>query len=239
MLLALHGFTENDLTWQEVLGQRDDLVTPLMPGHGWKPCTEDLSLEKLADALAAQIGSTPADVVGYSMGGRLALILALRHPQSVRRLVLISSGPGFKDQDLQGSRRTSEMALAETLEEEGLGPFISMWENNPILKPFRSFPRALAEDLRARRMQNDPVGLANALRRLGAGAMPNLWDKLSGIRCQTLLIAGSGDTRYCEVMQEMAALIPQAELKVVAETGHAIHRERPGDLVKLIYEFLA
>lgn len=238
MLLALHGFTENDLTWRDVLGQRDDLLTPLLPGHGWKPCSTTVSLEQLADDLAAQLGDTPGDVIGYSMGGRLALLLALRHPQCVRKLVLISSGPGFMDSELQGSRRTHEVALAETLEDDGLGPFVAMWEQNPILKPYRPFSRAMAEDLRYRRMQHDPLGLAGALRQLGAGAMPNLWNRLSEVTCPTLLVAGAADTRYVGVMTEMATLMPDASLVVIPEAGHAIHREKRGELVQAVYRFL-
>jgi len=239
MLLALHGFTENDQTWRQVLGDRPDVLTPLLPGHGWKPCPSTLSIEALADELATRLGTTaPADVVGYSMGGRLALVLAQRHPEVIRRLVLISSGPGFKDQELQGSRRTHEMAMAETLEEEGLGPFVALWEQNPILKPHRPFPRSAAEDLRARRMQHDPLGLAGALRQLGAGAMPNLWNGLSEIACPTLLIAGSSDARYVEVMGEMARLMPHAKHVVIPEAGHAIHREKPEALLQAVEKFL-
>jgi 2-succinyl-6-hydroxy-2,4-cyclohexadiene-1-carboxylate synthase len=237
MLLALDGFTENDQTWREVLGKREDLITPLLPGHGWKPCPNTVKIEDLADELVQHLGDG-GDIIGYSMGGRLALLAALRHPEKVRRLVLISSGPGFKDDQLQGSRRTHEMALAETLEEEGLGPFVAMWEKNPILKPYRPFPRAIEENLRYARMQHEAKDLAGALRQLGAGAMPNLWDRLGELRSETLLVAGAADERYVGVMQEMKSLIPKARLEIIPEAGHAIHREKAGDLLQVVYSFL-
>lgn len=241
MLLALHGFTENDETWCQVMGGTSPgLVCPLLPGHGWKPCPGTLTITGLADELAANhLAKEPADVLGYSMGGRVALALALRHPQKVRRLVLVSCGPGFKDQSLQGSRRTHEMALAETLEDDGLGPFVALWEKNPILAPFKPLPRALEEDVRSRRLNHDPLGLAAALRQLGAGAMPNLWDDLPKLRVPTLLLAGEGDSRYREVMAEMAHTIPGARLDVVAQAGHGIHREQPEALRTLVRSFLA
>lgn len=240
MLLALHGFTESDLTWREVLGGASaELACPLLPGHGWKPCPATVSVTGLADELAAVHLTKPADVLGYSMGGRIALTLALRHPQKVRRLVLVSSGPGFKDQSLQGSRRTNEMALAETLEDDGLGPFVALWEKNPILAPFKPLPRAIEEDVRARRLNHDPLGLAAALRQLGAGAMPNLWNDLPKLKVPTLLLAGEGDQRYREVMDEMVRAIPGARLDVVAKAGHGIHREQPEALRTLVRSFLA
>ncbi len=240
MLLALHGFTENDESWRPVLAPvASELRCALLPGHGDAPCPAALTIEALADQLAARHLQAPADVLGYSMGGRIALVLALRHPAKVRRLVLVSSGPGFRDDTLQGKRRTNEMALADTLEDDGLGPFVAMWEQNPILKPAKPLPRALEEDIRARRLNHAPLGLAGALRRLGAGAMPNLWDRLAAIRQPTLLIAGAADPRYCEVMGEMARLIPGAQHQIVADAGHGIHRERPDELRRLVKSFLS
>jgi 2-succinyl-6-hydroxy-2,4-cyclohexadiene-1-carboxylate synthase len=241
MLRALHGFTENDLTWREVLGSTSPgLICPLLPGHGWKPCPTTVSVTGLADTLAAQhLGSAPADICGYSMGGRLALALALRHPQRVRRLVLISSGPGFKDQSLQGTRRTDEIAMAETLEDDGLGPFVALWEKSPILTPFAPLPRTVVEDVRARRLNHDPLGLAAALRQLGAGAMPNLWNELSTLRVPTLLLAGEGDARYREVMAEMAQAIPGSRFEMIAKAGHGIHREQAEVLRVAVKNFLA
>jgi 2-succinyl-6-hydroxy-2,4-cyclohexadiene-1-carboxylate synthase len=239
MLLALHGFTENDESWRPVLEPvASELRCALLPGHGDQPCPSDLDIEELADRIAARYLEQPGDVLGYSMGGRIALVLALRHPEKVRRLILVSSGPGFRDGQLQGTRRTKEMALAETLEDDGIGPFVAMWEENPILRPAKPLPRATQEDIRARRLNHDPLGLAGALRRLGAGAMPNLWGRLADLRMPTLLIAGAADERYCEVMQEMKRLIPGATCHIVADAGHGIHRERVDELRRLVGAFL-
>lgn len=239
MLLALHGFTESDLIWCDILRPAvADLVCPLLPGHGWKPCPPGTTMEAVADQLAAKHLVAPGDVFGYSMGGRIGLMLALRQPAKVRRLVLLSSGPGFKDEVLKGSRRTSDMATADTLEEEGINQFVAMWEKNPILKPYRPLPRAVEDELRARRMEHDAAGLAAVLRCLGVGAMPNLWDRLIELQAETLLIAGEADERYCQVMRDMASLIPRAQLEVVREAGHAVHRERPDEVRRLVRDFL-
>jgi len=240
MLTALHGFTEDDLVWPELLAPLGvALCCPLLPGHGAKPCPEGTTVVGVARDLAACcFADGPGDLLGYSMGGRIALHLALDRPQSVRRLVLISSGPGFQDGALQGSRRTTEMALAETLEDNGIGPFVAMWEANPILRPAKPLPLAVEAALRCRRLSHEPLGLAGALRRLGAGAMPNLWGRLGELRVPVLLIAGAADARYCKVMQEMAALMTDARFTAIPDAGHAVHREQPAALLRVIAGFL-
>ncbi len=240
MLVALHGFTENDEVWREVLNLPPDrLVCPLLPGHGFKPCAPDTGVASLAAEIATEACANGCDLMGYSMGGRIALHLALDRPKHVRRLILVSSGPGFRDGTLQGSRRHSDEIMAEILEEDGLGPFVAYWEANPILKPAHPLPRAVEEQVRSRRLNHDPLGLAGALRRLGAGAMPNLWDRLGALRTPTLLIAGSSDQRYCQVMADMAKAMPDARLAVVPEAGHAIHREQPAAVRELVLGFVA
>ncbi|MBA3847651.1 MAG: alpha/beta fold hydrolase [Planctomycetes bacterium] len=239
MLVALHGFTENDEVWREVLDlPRERLACPLLPGHGFKPCPPGLGVASLADEIATGACAGGCDLLGYSMGGRIALHLALDRPKQVRRLILISSGPGFRDDALQGSRRHSEEIMAEILEEGGLGPFVAWWEANPILKPAKPLPRAVEERVRSRRLNHDPLGLAGALRRLGAGAMPNLWDRLGAVRAPTLLIAGAADQRYCEVMADMAKAMPDARLAVVPDAGHAIHREQAAAVRELVLGFV-
>jgi 2-succinyl-6-hydroxy-2,4-cyclohexadiene-1-carboxylate synthase len=241
MLVALHGFTENDEVWREVLGLPPEVLTcVLLPGHGFKPCPPAIDVRALAAGLARDaFAGKPADLLGYSMGGRIALQLALDRPDLVRRLVLISSGPGFKDDALQAPRRHQDDLMAEILEQDGLGPFVAWWEANPILRPAKPLSRTVEERVRSRRFNHDPLGLAAALRRLGAGAMPNLWQRLGELRVPTLLIAGSADQRYCQVMADMAKAIPQARVAVVADAGHAAHREQPEAVRHLVLEFVA
>lgn len=242
MLIALHGFTESDEIWTDILAPMSGAVPflcPLLPGHGGKPCPASITIPGLADELAQRFSSQPVDLIGYSMGGRIALQWALRHPASVRRLVLISCNPGLRDADERSLRHQRDERLAQILEEDGIGPFVAWWEANPTLRTAKKLPRANDEILRSRRLNQDPNGLAGALRQLGAGPMPDLWQLLPGLNIPTLLIAGAADARYCDVMREMSALIPNARLHVVADSGHAVHREQPQHLLGLIREFIA
>lgn len=239
MLYALHGFTETDESWTETLA-RDipGLRCPLLPGHGGRPCRADNSLSQAAADLVATFPNEPVDVLGYSMGGRLAINVALHHPQRVRRLILVSCHPGIRDQQERDTRRRRDESLAQVLEEDGIGPFMAWWETQPALKPSRPFPAAIAESVRARRLNQDPIGLASCLRALGGGAMDPVWHRLGELRMPVLLISGASDARYMRIMDEMAAAIPDRRREVVLKSGHAVHRERPQVVAQMVGAFV-
>lgn len=239
MLTALHGFTETDDVWTEVLEPlKRPVRCPLLPGHGWKPCPAGTTIKSVASEIAAKLPAN-GDLLGYSLGGRIALQLALDHPGTLKRLVLISSTAGLRDAKEREKRVRHDHAFAEVLEEDGLGPFVAWWESNPALKPARVLPRAMIEQLRCRRLNQDPRGLAGVLRHLGTGGMLDLWPRLGELKLPVLLIAGESDPRYVEVMTAMAAKIPGARLELVPGCGHAVHREAPNELIDLLRMFLA
>jgi 2-succinyl-6-hydroxy-2,4-cyclohexadiene-1-carboxylate synthase len=239
MLYALHGFTETDESWAETLaGDVPGLRCPLMPGHGGRPCPQGLSMRQAAAEIAAGMPADPVDVVGYSMGGRVALTLALDHPQRVRRLILVSCHPGIRDPAERELRRRRDESLAQVLEEDGIGPFMAWWEVQAALRPFRPFPSAVSESVRARRLNQDPNGLAACLRALGGGAMDDQWGRLAGLRMPTLLISGAADARYMRTMDAMAAQIPGCRRDVVLKSGHAVHREQPQVVAQMVAAFV-
>lgn len=239
MLLALHGFTENDETWLGMLAPlAEGLRCELLPGHGWKPCPEHACMTSLAAELAGALPGRGGDLLGYSMGGRLALQTALDHPGRVRRLVLISCHAGIRDAGGREQRRRRDERLAQILEEDGIGPFVAWWQNNPALRPASALSRSAEEGLRAVRLNQDPIGLAGALRRFGSGAMADLWPRLGTLAVPTLLVAGAADRSYCDQLAEMARLIPRATFAAVADAGHAVHREQPAALAGLLARFL-
>lgn len=240
MLAVLHGFTETDECWRDVFpGIAVPLRRLLLPGHGWTPCPRDLDVASCAADLARRLPEDGCDLLGYSMGGRVALRLALDHPERVRRLILVSSNAGLEDPAARAERRRRDDCLADILEEDGIGPFVAWWETHPVLRPVRPVARSEVELLRSRRLNQDPLGLAACLRGLGQGAMEPLWDRLGELRMPVLLVAGEHDTRYAADLRRMAAAIPAAELEVLPGTGHAIHREWPERLREVVLAFLA
>jgi 2-succinyl-6-hydroxy-2,4-cyclohexadiene-1-carboxylate synthase len=238
-MLVLHGFTETDLFWNDLLGPQLPHECALLPGHGWKPCPASSTMASVAADFAKRLPPEGGDLVGYSLGGRLALQLALDHPGRVRRLALVSCMPGLRDDQERQARVARDERIAQILEEEGLGSFLALWENNPALKPAHPAAHRSCESIRSMRMNQDPKGLAAVLRTLGVGAMPSLWPRLPTLTAKTLLVAGASDSRYAAAMSEMASVIPDARLEIVADSGHAVHREQPLVLRRMLTAFFS
>jgi 2-succinyl-6-hydroxy-2,4-cyclohexadiene-1-carboxylate synthase len=247
-LLLLHGFTGGARTmWP--LGRRLADVRHVaavdLPGHGRTgvPANPHLfGFEHTVDALARlleQRNHMPADVVGYSMGGRIALGLAVRHPEHVASLSLIGASAGISDAVERSARRRSDDDLAEDLEDHGLEMFVERWMASPIFdSQVRLGPDALA-DARAQRMDNDPEGLAGSLRGAGSGSQPSYWHDLAGVEVPTLLVVGDEDPRFRAIAMRLAAGLSGSTISVVPEAGHAAHLENLERTSAVILGFLA
>lgn len=209
--LLLHGFTGSPRAFAGA-----NAAAPLLPGHGDAPLAT--GWDRAVDDLAAQVPRGCA-LGGYSMGARLALAVALRVPERLDRLLLVSGAPGLDDARERAARRAADEELATLLEREGLDAFLRRWEANPILA---GQPHAA---LREQRRSHRPEGLASALRALGQGAQPALWSELPRLELPVLLVAGERDPKYVAIARRMQALLPRAEVQVIAGAGHAPHLE--------------
>jgi 2-succinyl-6-hydroxy-2,4-cyclohexadiene-1-carboxylate synthase len=237
-LVLLHGFTGAGTAFdhlREGLGARFRVTAPDLPGHGNSPEATgwDDALEELRDALPRE----PFFLAGYSMGARLALAFALRHPASVRALVLESGSPGIADPAERDRRREEDAQLAALALREGVAAFVARWEEHPTLSGLRDLPAPLASALRERRLRSSAAGLASALRHLGAGAQPPLWDELPRLRTPALLLAGENDARFREIARRMAERIPAARLRLLPGCGHSPHLEAPARYAEAIAGF--
>jgi 2-succinyl-6-hydroxy-2,4-cyclohexadiene-1-carboxylate synthase len=233
-VVLVHGFTQTQAAWEPVaagLRARWRLVRVDLPGHGGSAGVRAGCAE--AAGLLGECGGRAA-YVGYSLGGRLCLRLALDRPALVRALVLLGASPGIADPAARAGRRAADEALAAGIERDGVAAFLDRWLAGPL---FATLPPARAG--LPERLANTPEGLASALRLLGAGAQAPLWDRLAGLRCPTLLVAGGLDSRFAAVAAEMAAAIgPAAHRALVPGAGHAVHLERPAEVAALLEEFL-
>jgi len=242
-LLLLHGFTGSARSWDgiaDALGRRTIAVD--LPGHGRTEIASDVSryrMEQVVADLAALLDAlniARTAVLGYSMGGRVALHLALAAPERMGRLILESSSPGIAGETERAARRAADEALARRLDEEGLERFIDRWNDLPLFGRGR-LDVSRRDELRRQQLAGSAEGLAASLRGMGAGVPGALWDKLSGLG-ETLIVAGELDDKYVEIGRRMQSLMPKAQLVVVPGAGHTVHLEQPGIFCEVVREYL-
>jgi len=222
--ILVHGFTQTADSWEPVL----DALAPTVDALAVEvPEAQDFV------TTAAVIGARggPARYVGYSMGGRLCLALAVERPDLVQSLVLVSSAPGIADAREREQRRATDEQLAHDVERDGLDVFLDRWLAQPL---FESLPRDAA-GLDARRRGNSVERVTHQLRALGQGAQPPYWDRLGGLEMPVLLVTGAYDRKYRDLAERMAAAIgDNARTVTVPAAGHALHLEQPAALAALL-----
>jgi 2-succinyl-6-hydroxy-2,4-cyclohexadiene-1-carboxylate synthase len=225
-IVLLHGFTQTGAGWRPIAAALGAGYTPVardLRGHGTAAGRRPVDLEgTVADVVAA--APERFALAGYSMGGRIALHVALAHPERVTRLALIGASPGLEDPAERAARRRSDEEWARLLEREGIDAFADRWAAQPVI----AGQPASADTIR--RAQS-PAGLAAALRGLGTGALPAVWDRLGELPMPVTLIVGEHDAKFRAIGERMAAAIPDARLVVVPGAGHAVQLEAPDAVV--------
>jgi 2-succinyl-6-hydroxy-2,4-cyclohexadiene-1-carboxylate synthase len=225
-LVLLHGFTQTRQSWRRTvaaLGGRYRALAPDLPGHGLAAERRPASFPACA-AYVRALADGPCTLAGYSMGGRIALYIALELPGVVERLVLVGAGPGIADPAEREARRHADEALAERIEAIGVEAFAAEWAAQPL---FAGQDERVAAAAHADRLRNPASGLAAALRGLGTGVMPPLWDRLPELAIPVTLLAGERDAKFRAIAERMAAAVPDCRVEIVAGAGHAPQLERP------------
>jgi 2-succinyl-6-hydroxy-2,4-cyclohexadiene-1-carboxylate synthase len=232
-LVLLHGFTQTGRSWQPVLhalAARYRAIAPDLPGHGEFAERRPASFAA-CDAYVRVLADQPITLAGYSMGGRIALHAALSLGPRVRRLILVGASPGIADAAERAARAAEDAALADRIEAIGLEAFVREWGAQPL---FDGMPRGIAEIAHADRMRNTAAGLAAALRGLGTGVMPPLWDRLGELTVPVELVVGERDEKFRAIAERMTAVLVAGRLHVVPGTGHAVHLEAPEAVAEVI-----
>jgi 2-succinyl-6-hydroxy-2,4-cyclohexadiene-1-carboxylate synthase len=246
-VLFLHGFTGSGFSWEPItspLSENYRTIAPDLLGHGRTASPIDsqrYSMEAAAQDLAdilKGLSAVPAHVVGYSMGGRLALYLAIFYPEVVRSLTLESASPGLASADEREKRRQSDNALADEIERSGINAFVEKWEKRQLFATQNRLPSEILAKEREIRLGHSAGGLANSLRGMGTGAQPSLWDELGKLSCPVLILAGALDTKFSGIAEAMVVRIPGAILSIVPEAGHNIHLEQEAIYLKRLKDFL-
>jgi 2-succinyl-6-hydroxy-2,4-cyclohexadiene-1-carboxylate synthase len=233
-LVLLHGFSGTRYAWDRVTAQLSaQRYMPLaldLPGHG------DEAEQKVPidfDSCVAHVLARSPErfaLCGYSLGGRVALHVALADPQRVTRLVLVSTSAGIEDPAERAQRRAADRHLADELEQIPFEQFIERWRTQPL---FADDSPEVGELAREDQRRNRPQALAAVLRGIGTGEMAPLWDRLGELAMPVTVVAGGRDTKFRALGERMAALIPNAEF-VVISGGHVIPLESPTALAEAL-----
>lgn len=233
-LVLVHGFTQTGRSWGPVaaeLARHYQVALVDAPGHGRSSA---LGADMVDGAeLLGQVGGE-AIYVGYSMGARLSLHLALARPPLVRALVLVSATAGIEDPTERRARQRADEALAVELEQVGVAEFVRRWLTRPLFAGLDG--AAAGVDAR---LENTVAGLAASLRRAGTGAQESLWARLGELAMPVLLVAGANDELFRTRAEAVAAAIgARAELAVVPGAGHAVPAEEPAAFLAVLRHFL-
>lgn len=245
-LVLLHGFGGSARSWRGPVsdGLHAAGIEPMpvdLPGHGadvGRSRPSDFTLPATLRRIDGVVDGV-VDLMGYSMGGRLALHYAVARPGSVRRMVLESSSPGLETEEARSARRSADEALARRIVGRGVEDFVDAWEELPLFASRRRLPEAIRSLHRSRRLQNDPLSLAASLRGVGTGVLPSLWDRLADVAVPTLLLVGEEDGKFVDVAHRMERRLPKATVVVVDGAGHTVHLERPEAWLDAVVTFLA
>ncbi len=246
-LILLHGFTGSSVNWRRVtavLSNHFRLITIDLLGHGRTDSPNNPARYRMEQAsadliaLLDNLGVAQTALLGYSMGGRLALYTAVHHPHRISRLILESASPGLQTAVERSERRQRDEALAGQIERDGIPTFVDFWESLSLWESQKRLPEGIRLTLRRQRLQNNSKGLANTLRGMGTGVQPSLWPRLADLHMPVLLLAGALDEKFVGINRQMAAQLPSARLQIVADAGHTIHLERPSIFNHLLLQFL-
>jgi len=247
VIVFLHGFMGSTETWGKITGQLEGKYRTIavdLTGHGKSAVQEDVARyameEQVADleALFTEMELSRFVLVGYSMGGRIALAYTIKHPKRVATLVLESASPGLKVESERMARKEADWKLSEKIISEGVSSFIALWEELPLFATQKKLPVEIQNAVRKERLSQQPMGLANSLLGIGTGSQPSYWDALESIKLPVLLITGEIDAKFVNIAREMMKKFPKVSHKTIKEVGHAIHVEKPTLFATIVDEHI-
>ena len=220
------------------MGSRSlQLVAPDLPGHG-RTLVEPVDIPTAVSMLGRWLRSfdEPVPLLGYSQGGRIALLVTLEYPDLVDRLVLVSTSLGVQDAGERQDRRRRDGALADRIETIGLQTFLDEWLDGPIAGTSHLSDEVRRAD-RAVRTENTASGLASALRGLGQGVQPFVGDRLNEIDMPVLTISGERDEKYEHLAAVIAASVTGGRHVSISGAGHNVVLEAPDELAAIVDGF--
>lgn len=246
-IVLLHGFTGSVATWNKVaqlIPNHYRIVAVDLIGHGLSDAPTEVAMYSMEEQvevlheLFKELHLSNFTLLGYSLGGRVALSYVANYPNKVNHLILESASPGLKTEQEREARRISDEKLADEILQNGLQSFVEKWENIPLFESQKKLPTEVQKKIREERLSQKEIGLANSLRGMGTGAQKSLWTSISDITLPVTLITGSIDEKFCKIAQEMVKLLPNANHVEIRDVGHAIHVENPTLFATIVKDVL-
>ena len=241
-IVAFHGFMgvgEDFDPFEKSCGLHFE--TPDLIGHGSFQCDDptQYSLDAQLEYWFARIPEG-CILIGYSMGGRLALQFACRYPQHLSGLVLIGSTPGIADSDERLKRQKWDTSQVDRVRELGVEGFCNEWQQLPIIATQRRIQTGIRRKMKANRLAQSIEGLANSMTHFGTGTMPDCWDALPNVRCPTLLMVGEEDAKYRGLANQMMERLSEehTEHAVISDGGHCAHLESMSESSCMLKQWL-
>jgi 2-succinyl-6-hydroxy-2,4-cyclohexadiene-1-carboxylate synthase len=227
MVLFIPGFMQRGDAWRPVAELLPERYPSVMLDHGQH------SLEgRLSEISAAGEGHL---LVGYSLGGRLALRAAMRDPERYLGVATIGATAGIDEPSLRSMRAEADERLAAWMEAAPIEDIVAVWERQPL---FADQSESLIETQRPGRLAQDPAGLAMILRTAGQGVLDPVWHELLLLDLPVLAIAGARDEGYVRAAKRIADTAPRGRAEIVEDAGHAVQLQRPEEVVRLLEELL-
>ncbi len=251
-IICLHGFSEDVSTWQTLYEQVKKnchayaLYCIDLMGHGKSPRPQELEcyamdylVEKIHDTVQAALHNTQYkqySLLGYSLGGRVAMHYALKYAHELRAIILESSSLGIEDAAQKQERKKQDEKLANIIEQNSIEFFEQYWSQLELFKSQQSLSTKVKLEIKSRRLQNTPQCLANTLRMLGQGNLPYIAEDFFKLNLPKLYICGALDEKYLSVAKDLA---PQDIIvKTISRAGHNVHLEQPEIYYELVHNFL-
>jgi len=247
-IVFLHGFTGSSETWHEVtreLNGQYRTVAVDLTGHGQSFVPEDHSRytmeEQIADldALFVKLNLTNFNLVGYSMGGRIALAYLINHPEKVTSLILESASPGLKTELERINREVADKILSKRIVDEGIPAFVEFWEELALFETQKKLLPEIQDAIRRERLNQSVTGLANSLLAIGTGSQPSYWNQLQYIERPVFLLTGEKDKKFVNIAREMEKCIPEVVHTTISNAGHAIHVEKSSLFATMVRKHLS
>lgn len=245
-LLLLHGFMGSSESFEDLLSQLQTFCNPItidLIGHGLTEKPEDFhryhTEEQINDLkeLLIRLDLDKIYLLGYSMGGRLALQFAVRYPQYLSGLILESTTYGIDEpREIQKRLKIDHQRAQEILDD--YEDFLKKWNQGPLFKRYEALPPRKRGKLEDVQKNQDPRGLANSLLGFGTAAMPSVHNQLNNLTVPALILAGEEDKKFTRIGMELNRRIKNSSLNIFTKCGHRIHLEQPDLYLKYIESFI-